>query len=806
MPLPPIVTDKSKDLDKWYIYPEMLDNRRFKGFENREDASMLRGSFVVGQNVTFGSSGLPSLRKGFESVGTEATDSTPVNRAWLFENRAGSQFELKIYDTKLAYWLVGTSTDWTVLKTGLTANTNWAFANIGKTTDNETSCEFSNGVDGVYKFNGANTTVDSASAAAGAVASVSFVADGKPTAVTVATAGAGYAVGDYLYLQGGDYAASVRVDTISSSGGVATISLNTVGFTGTGYSVATVATVGGSGGSIRGYSACTINITSVSATGGTGYTLGDVLTINAGGVNAQVTVTALNAGKITAVSITAPGSGYAVAGAIACTGGTGAGFTINVDAIGTGWIKKSGTTSWQTAGFYSSGSNTLSIAGTEYTATGKGDSLFMVGVTPSPAAIPAGTLVVQTPVLDPNMTQYQGSVMLAHDGRLHMRKESKKTLWQYSALDDPFTFSSVSQSLDGASGSKEIEFGGPITAFGKLNKTVLCFKKRQIKMLDYLQFGTHTDSPRYQTLVAGDDKGTTLGAINDKSTFSTPLGMVFITVDKRLVLLTGVTANNEPQYVFLSDPIQPIFSQGVFDAAAGICVNNVIYIAFKQDSTSSFNDVVLRGDMTRQSVDTNGRILPIRWDAPFIGWNVSDFTVIYNTTTFANEIHWHSSLNSSSYRLIDQKSDNTTGYTGTIRTWSEHFENPSLQKRIEEIFVEIRMNENSSVLCTVLYDEDGFTGQDGTTLTGVDAAYKFGGTAYNTFGATKYGSAKMGSNINSDVPPVYRYNLEVNPNVYFFNVSLQLSVDGDGQDFELVRFGYKLSEIVKDTDRKYLKG
>lgn len=629
--VPPITVDKTKDLECWYLYPEMLDNQRFKGFQNREDSSMLRGAFVVGQNVTFGSSGLPSLRRGYEVVGTEAADATPIKRAWLFENRSGDQFEMKVYDTKIYYMLVGVSSDWTLLKSGLTAGLDWDFANIGKSADATTHCVFSNGTDGFFRFNGANTTILSSTA-------------------------------------------------------------NT--------------------------------------------------------------------------------------------------------------ITKTGTANWD-AQFYNAADKKLMINGTEYTYTGGEATTTLTGVTPDPTGEAIGSLAVQSPAVVSAMATQRGNVMMAHDGRLHVRQGTKKSLWDYSKLDDPFTFTTGSS--DGDGGAKDIEFGGPITAFGKLNKTILCFKKRQIKMLDFIQFGSRLDSPRYQTLVSGDDRGTTLGAITNKATFATPLGMVFVTADKRLVLLTGITANNEPQYVFLSDTIQPIFTQGVFDSAVGICVDNVIYLSFRQDATSTSNDVVLRGDMTRQSIDTMGRVIPIRWDAPFIGWAVNDWTVIYNSTTGTNEIHWHSSLNSSTYRLIDQKSDSTTGYTGIIRSWAEHFDNPSIQKRMEECFIEIRMNENTQILATLLYDEDGFTGQKEVTLTGDNANYKFGGTAYNTFGATKYGSAKMGSNVNSDVPPVYRFNLEINPNIYFFNISLQLSIDGAGQDFELVRFGYKLSEIVKETDRKYLK-
>lgn len=712
----PITTDKSKDLEKWVVFPETLPNQRFTGFQNREDQSQVRGAFVLGQNVTFGGASLPALRRGYEVLGTENADATPVQRAWMFETRAGVQFDLKLYDTKLVYWLQGVSTDWALLKSGLTANTDWGFANIGKSADSTLHTEFSNGTDGFFKWNGAYAYVDSTSYVAGAVA------------------------------------------------------------------------------------AAAINVA------GTGYVVGDTITVAGGGVNATFSVSTVGgSGAVTGLVLTNPGSGYSsTAGVATTTSGVGINLTVNT-TVGTGWIKKSGTTTWAAEGFYTTTDRTLINGTTTFTYASDAASVYVVGIGSDPTGMVAGSIILQAPATVSGLSGVQGSVMMAHDGRLHMRQESKQSVWNYSKLDDPFNFTVATPDEDGNAGSKDIEYSGPITAYSKLNKVILCFKKRQIKLLSFYASGSRVDISKYESLVPADDRGTTLGALAQKAVFSTPLGVVFVTPDKRLALLSGITANNEPQYLFLSDPIQPVFTKGVFDDAVGICVDNVIYLAFKQDSTSTYNDVVIRGDMTRQSIDSMGRILPIRWDAPFVGWNVNDWTVIYDSTTGKNEIRWHSSLNSNSYRLIDQKSDNTTGYTGIVRTWAETFGAPANQKKIEEAFVEVRMNENTNLLATLLYDEDGYTGRDETTLAGTSTTFRFGTDPYNPYGASSYGVQKMGSNGDTDALPTYRFHLEVNNNIYFYNLSLQLSSDGDGQDFELVRFGYKLTEIQSDTDHKYLK-
>jgi hypothetical protein len=69
---------------------------------------------------------------------------------------------------------------------------------------------------------------------------------------------------------------------------------------------------------------------------GTGYVVGDVLTVvQAGGSGGTVTVTTVAAGVITGINpqVTTPGTGYAVGSALATTGGHGTGATVNVTAV-----------------------------------------------------------------------------------------------------------------------------------------------------------------------------------------------------------------------------------------------------------------------------------------------------------------------------------------------------------------------------------------------------------------------------------------------------------------------------------------
>src|ERR1035437_8515980 len=168
LPLP-----KQKDaLNKWIIFPDSLQGKnpsyyaqpRFKGFESKDDPTQNQGAFVLGQNVAFNSAHIPTLRQGYEPVGTEVANSTPVLRAWVYETRNGDQFELKTFNTQVSYFLHGYSTDWSALLTGLTANLKMDYATIGISTGATNFVEFCNGTDGFYRFNGAYAQLASATA------------------------------------------------------------------------------------------------------------------------------------------------------------------------------------------------------------------------------------------------------------------------------------------------------------------------------------------------------------------------------------------------------------------------------------------------------------------------------------------------------------------------------------------------------------------------------------------------------------------------------------------------------------------
>lgn len=81
------------------------------------------------------------------------------------------------------------------------------------------------------------------------------------------------------------------------------------------------------------FATTSINAVAVAA-GGTGYKVGDVLTITqTGGQFGQVTVATVYAGAVTSVTVSNVGIGYTAAAGLATTGGSGTGCTITISSV-----------------------------------------------------------------------------------------------------------------------------------------------------------------------------------------------------------------------------------------------------------------------------------------------------------------------------------------------------------------------------------------------------------------------------------------------------------------------------------------
>lgn len=138
--------------------------------------------------------------------------------------------------------------------------------------------------------------------------------------------------------------------------------------------------------------------TAFGSNAGSGYVVGDVLTL-ATGSGGTVTVTSVSSGAITGYDLTTRGSGYTVANDFAVTGGTGTGFLINVTSIATVYtLTKQGTETWAEVGFATnlSDEKRLVISGVEYSYLGGEDTVTLTGVTTDTSSLVADSVAIQS--------------------------------------------------------------------------------------------------------------------------------------------------------------------------------------------------------------------------------------------------------------------------------------------------------------------------------------------------------------------------------------------------------------------------
>lgn len=147
-------------------------------------------------------------------------------------------------------------------------------------------------------------------------------------AIDPTEAGINYVVGDQLALvQAGASGGMVEVTSIGLDGEITGIELVEGGV---GYTVATaVPTTGGSG------TGALINIVSLDMLGGSGYQVGDVVTVlQADASGGLAGVTAVDGtGAVTAISVQIPGTGYTPVAGLLTRGGNGSGLQIDVTQI-----------------------------------------------------------------------------------------------------------------------------------------------------------------------------------------------------------------------------------------------------------------------------------------------------------------------------------------------------------------------------------------------------------------------------------------------------------------------------------------
>lgn len=722
----------SKDVGKWYLFPDLLEGNRFLGYFTKDDITQIRGGFPVAQNILFTASKTPTVRPGSKLVGTPISSQYAVKRAWVFETREGIQIEMKTYGDGIYFMIDGVMNDYQLLEGSYTPNQDFCYAIISKPDSIYSRCNWCNGKEAWRYWTGIYGILKAYDNTAH---TITLDRDLSTPASLVSGTNVYTTVASWAIITNGSF--RITIDGIARN-------------------------VDG------------INFAGVTSLSDVATKIQTALRAQTGKLETVEYLTNSNQFKITTEDSTA--SAITVTTTSTGTVGTdisGAGIGIaymDCDA-GNGVVTPRATNT-----FTSNGS--IVINGIKYYYTGVNGKT-LTGVSDM-GTLTIDSVVVQAPVIMSSASVLKSSVCGVFDGRIHARNEAKKSVSLYSRLGDPDDW--APGSTDGSGGAKEIEQGGPVTAYANDEEKVYIFKNKSITTLKYISSSDKIDVPKYTLIKPANDKSTTVGAIGQKSTFASPNGVIFVTTDKQLIHLKREQFLDYPQQANLAANIRPTFEAGTHDTdSAGIVYKSKVFYAYKQDST--FNNTVIVHDLV-----TN------LWSAPFVGWNVSDWTVVNG------KLRWHSSVSPDTFELIDDRIDNEQSFGTVLRSWNETFGTPELQKKCGYALIEIYMKENSVIPATILYDENGYAGQDEFILLGSEKRFQVGGSKYNPFGASAFGDERFGSNADVSGMTKYRFILELKDNIEFYNIALQLSTDTVNCDYELIRFGYYVTTLYPLID------
>lgn len=730
------------------------------GYRNREDDTILPpGIMVAGsQNVLTNTFNRIGIRQGYTLDGQSgASVLAPILGSYDWERHTGdtrhlrSGFLTAVDNGKMQYRFVATAGDqwegnvftqdqvyWIDLLDSLDSVL-FRFADFWD-ADNELKSLLLmvNGSSQIFEWSGGVTTLKSTSNAAGSIQS--FEQPGQVLTVAIVSGGGGYHTGDIINLAGGDGTAACSV-TANAITGVITAAVLVA--PGNGYKTGNVGVLGGHG------QGATINITSVNANAGTGYTLGDVLTVNAGNVNAQFSVEKLDKygdGAVAFLKMLNPGTGYAVA-LDNFTGGTGAGAQLNITAVAQGYIEKFGERSWAEEGFYNLTPNrAVVINGNVYTYTGGETTTFLVGISPDPTGEPIQSVIHQQPIITPNSgidglpREFKNSLIANLKNQIYIGSSDNQSVYVSQANNfKNFTFTTpVRKPGEGA----VLTLDGIPTAFSpQQDQMYISAGKDQWY---YTQFTLSADLAS-ESLDIQRLKTTALQASQSQELLTKIKNNLCFTSFEPIVNLLGTAQNylNDPQTRDLSFSIVNDMNSVDFGDGSIIYNKQFIYLAVPKDNKTFIYNMT----------DPEHPY----WEAPQI-LPVSRFSII------DGELYGHSYYTSETYKLFNGTNDLGNPIAAAATFSFVNYGDRAYRKRMTEYYVEgyisQNMSGNSSLFLQIQYDVDGCATNVSYPIDGTDKTIVCLNPPNNSLGKNSLGKFPLGGNLklqpSTATPPKFR--------------------------------------------------
>ncbi len=521
--------------------------------------------------------------------------------------------------------------------------------------------------------------------------------------------------------------------------------------------------------------------------GGTGYTVGDILTITTGGTGATAQVLTLGAsGAVASVALLTVGSGYSTGSGKATSGGSGSSATLNITTVQTGQIVINGTTTALDSGFYSAANRSLVINGNTYTYAAMFGNSFL-GISPDPSAEAVGSVIINAVITTPNSSMtsitstFTNGLIATMNNQVFVGSLTSSVLW----VSKVNSYTDYSNSTTRQAGE-----GGSLI----LDQNLVAFNVQGAQDTPTLYTSAGTDiwykilfsdfvsvvGPSGQTIGAVAIKtGKQQGAQSQAMVSSMKNNTIAVSFEPSVDSM-GVIENylTQIQTVNLSDPIKLDMDSYDFTDGSVFYWRYYILVAIPKS-----------GVVRIYNLNTKS------WEAPQT-LPISRFYIV------EGELYGHSYNTFESYKLFDGYADRVyTGFSGfpIAANWVFSFENYGSRfswKDANALYVEGYINPNTTLTAQISYELNGCQTVKTFDLDGSDSQFVCISTPEGSLGKVSLGKNKLGgagSTSLTGLPPKFRW-IPTFTNTNFFESSISFSVLGTDERMELLAFGLNVGQ------------
>lgn len=528
--------------------------------------------------------------------------------------------------------------------------------------------------------------------------------------------------------------------------------------------------------------------------GGTGYVVGDVLTITGGTATAVVSTVA--AGVITAVSLVSTGSGYTTGTGKATTGGTGTGATLNITTVVNNSVTNQGIT-WAQQGF-SQSVGSIVINGTTYSVSAViGNLAIGLNADPTIPAYAVGTIIHQAPFTTPLSSM---TAILATFAPTVIGCGRRNQVYIGSSTSNNLYISKVNTYID-------YSFTTPVRVVGEgdlipLDAPPTKFIAQEVNTASELAYDMYISEGLSQwsiiraTLSADLTKETLehirlktsplQGAKSERLVAKMKNEIMFIGNDNVANFLGLMSYQFVPAIVDFSYPIVDDMNSYDFTDGSIYYCKNYAYVAVpKSGIIRVYNMTDQTGQYTtfaRDMEDVTKQ--PWFWESP-ITYPISGF---YYTPD--KGLCGHSYTTSESYQLFTGGSLNGQDIDANASFSFDDKNDRTQSKASDEVWVEGYIKQNTELMVTVVGDLDSAASSQTVIIDGADQSIVAYGSGAHSIGKNNLGSQPLGGAVT--VPsgrPAWFHVAKTYNETPFYLEQVTFGTKGVDLAWELLCFG-----------------